>query len=205
MFGFGKEKKKMGKLTDAELGKLDYIVLVDHSGSMGLGSERVSGSRLDEVEADVKAIAKVSAEHDDDGITVIAFDDQIDVFDGVGALKVGDVFKRFPPRGGTTLGPALEEAYKKAKTSKKSVVVFVYTDGAPSDKRAATAVIDKCGKELGRPKIGFVFIQVGRDTGCGKFLDDLDNEMKVDVCATVRAEVAKNLELAELAWLAQNA
>lgn len=207
MFGLGKSKSKKpaGKLTDAELGKLDYIVVVDHSGSMGLDSERIQGTRLEEVEQDVKKIAKVAGEYDDDGITVIAFDTYVSVYDGVGALKVGAVFKEFPPRSSTALHLALAEAQKKAEASKKEVVVLVYTDGAPDSKPLAKKVIDDCGHKLGRPKIGFCFIQVGRDAGCGKFLDDLDNEMEVDVCATLRAEDAKNLELADLAWLARNA
>jgi hypothetical protein len=69
----------------------------------------------------------------------------------------------------------------------------------------AKAVIDRAGRELGRPKIGFTFVQVGDDPVAAEFLDELDNSMKVDVCATVRAAEATNLSFHQLAWLAQNA
>jgi len=206
MFGFGKKQKAIGALTDNDLKQLDTIILVDHSGSMGAPSRRVADvNRLGEVQQDVYNTARVAEQFDSDGLTVIAFSSYAKVFDGVGSLKVASVFKAFQPDHTTNLTAALEEAVKKAESSSKNAVVLVYTDGQPDNMSSAMAVIDRAGRELGRPKIGFTFIQVGDERHATAFLDDLDNNMDVDVCATVRAHEASNLSFHQLAWLAQNA
>jgi len=207
MFGFLKKKKKqIGALTDDELKTLDVIILVDHSGSMGTGSRRVPGAnRLGEVQQDVFNMAQVAEKFDSDGLTVIAFSSGAQVFDKVGSLKVASVFKAFPPQATTNLTAALEAAVAKAESSTKDTVVLVYTDGSPDSRTSAKQVIDRAGRDLGRPKIGFTFIQVGDDPHAAAFLDDLDTQMTVDLCATVRAEDATSLSFHQLAWLAQNA
>jgi len=205
MFGF-KKKKQIGALSDEDLKQLDVVILVDHSGSMGIQSHRYPGTnRLGEVQQDVFDTAKVAEKFDADGLTVIAFSSDVQVFDKVGSLKVASVFKAFPPRASTNLTGALEAAVEKAKSTLKNVVVLAYTDGAPDSKTSAKATIERAGLELGRPKIGFTFVQVGNDALAAAFLDDLDKNMTVDVCATVRAENATNLTFHQLAWLAQNA
>ena len=209
VFGGGDKNKVNGgkpipSLTDDEMGVLDFIVVVDHSGSMGAPSQNIRGTRLQEVQEDVQSMANIAEKHDGDGITVIAFDSYVKTYDEVGALKVATVFKDFPPGSSTNLTGALEEAVKKATSAKKEAVVLVYTDGRPDDQRSAMDVIDKAGRNLGRPKIGFTFIQVGTDSGAAQFLKTLDDDMKVDVTATVRAQDAKTLTLHQLAWLARN-
>lgn len=195
----------MQELTEGELKKLDYIVVVDHSGSMGAPSNRYpSKNRLEEVEEDCIAIAREANKYDDDGITVIAFSNGVQTYDGVGPERVAGVFKEFPPRGGTNLTDALRAAVSKATESDKEAVVFVYTDGQPNDEASAMKVIDEAGRKLGRPKIGFSFIQVGTDPGATAFLDHLDNNMKVDVTATFRAADAEGKSFSHLAWAARN-
>lgn len=185
---------------------LDFILLVDNSGSMGLPSHRVAGAtRLSEVQQDVQKTAEIAEQFDSDGLTVIEFASDAQVFDGVGSLKVASTFKSFGPKGTTNLTAGLRLAVAKAKASSKNCVIVVYTDGQPDDQTTATRVIDQAGRELGRPKIGFTFVQVGNDASAAAFLKHLDENMKVDVVATVRAEEATNLTVHQLAWLAQNA
>ena len=195
----------MQELTESELKALDYIVVVDHSGSMGHPSARMPGkNRLEEVQEDCEAIAREAAKYDDDGITVIAFSNGVSTYDGVGAERVAGVFKEFPPRGSTNLTDALRAAVSKVAESSKEGVVLVYTDGQPNDEKSAMAVIDEAGRKLGRPKIGFTFIQVGTDPGATAFLDHLDNDMKVDVTATFRAADAEGKSFSHLSWAARN-
>jgi Mg-chelatase subunit ChlD len=194
------------ELSENELKALDAIVIIDHSGSMGEPSLRRQGkNRLQEVEEDAEALARLMEKFDDDGITAIAFSSGIRVYDGVKADAVTNIFKEFPARGSTNLAAALQAGVDKVKASKKQGVITVYTDGVPDDEKAATDVIEAAGKELGRPRIGFIFIQVGTDVGASNFLDRLDNHMKVDVVATVRADAAENLSVGQLFWLARNA
>ena len=196
------------EITEDELRKLDSILIIDHSGSMGEPSLRMSGkNKLEEVQEDAIAIARIAQKYDDDGLTVIAFSSAVKTYDGVTADRVASVFKEFPARGSTALHLALGEAIGKVRSSKKEGVILVFTDGAPDDHDAVVRTIKGAAKELGRPKIGFTIIQVGEDPGASKFLDDLDNHMQgvPDIVATVKAAQAEGLTLQQLAWLARNA
>lgn len=191
-------KTNIQPASEDTLKKLDYILLIDHSGSTSNPSKRVEGSLFDEMREQALQLATLAEKYDDDGITLIAFSSSVIVKDGVKAATVRDVFKEFSPGGQTNLGLALEEAYKKAKASSKEVVVFVFTDGAASDPSRVKDVLTVAGKELGRPKIGFSFIQVGDDPDAAKFLADLDDSLKVDVVATFTSEQAEKLSIAQL-------
>lgn len=181
---------------DDVLSKLDYIVLIDHSGSMEEPSNRLKGStRYQELQETATSIARKAQKFDDDGICVIPFNNSFSVFNGVTADKVKDVFKEKQPGGGTMLGPALAKAVELAKASAKETVVIVFTDGAAGDPDAVVSVLSEAGTSLGRPKIGFVFVQVGDDPNAAKFLDKLDNDLKVDVVATITEEQTENIGL----------
>lgn len=191
--------------SDEVLKAIDTILVIDHSGSMGSPSTRFDGkSRMEELEEDCTAIAREMGKYDADGLSVIAFSSDVNVNDGVTAERVAQIFKENTPRGSTNLAEALQKAVEKAKSSSKEAVVMVFTDGAPDSEAAAIKVINDAGQSLGRPKIGFVFIQVGSDQGASKFLDTLDNGLAVDVCATVKAKDAERLSPAQLVWLARN-
>ena len=127
------------------------------------------------------------------------------VVDGVKPDVVAKLFQENSPRGSTNLTDALIAACAKARASEKPNVVLVFTDGSPDNADSAIKCINDVGKELGRPKIGFVFIQVGNDAGAAAFLDRLDNDLAVDVVATVSAKDAENLSPAQFVWLAQHA
>jgi uncharacterized protein with von Willebrand factor type A (vWA) domain len=191
--------------TEETLKTLDFIVVIDHSGSMGEPSHRRDGNRLEEVAEDVIAIARQAEKYDDDGITVISFSSAVKVYDGVTADRVKDVFREFPPRGSTNLAEAIDAVASKARSSKKDIVALVYTDGAPDSHDAVISSINKAAAEFGRPRIGFTLIQVGKEAGAKKFLEKLDNDLKVDVVSTVSEEESENLTVGQLAWLARNA
>ncbi len=201
-----KDVSNVAHASEDVLKALDAIVIVDHSGSMAEPSTRHSGkNRLDEVKEDCIAVARTMEKYDDDGIALIAFSGNVRSWNGVKADNVVNLFKEVSPKGSTNLHGALAEAVKLVDGSKKNAVVFVYTDGAPDDAAAAKKVIEDAGKKLGRPKIGFVFCQVGNDAGATKFLEDLDNNLSVDVVATLSAQQAENLDVAQLVTLAQTA
>lgn len=200
--------QKTNILEEAEdkLKQLDYILVIDHSGSMSSASTRMNGkTRFEEMRETAESVAREAEKYDDDGITVIPFATAAGkVYDGVTAAKVHDVFQEFRPGGGTNLHLALIEVEKKARASSKDVLAIVYTDGEASDEPAVIKAINDAGKEFGRPKISFVFVQVGPDPGATKFLDRLDNELTVDVCATFSEEDAEGLSLAQLAYAGRN-
>lgn len=199
------EKVNIQEEAEATMKALDYIIVIDHSGSTNEKSTRMNGSRFDEMRETALSVARESEKYDDDGITVIPFSSNAGkVYDGVTADKVADVFNEFRPGGMTNLHLALIEVEKKARASTKDVLAIVYTDGEATDENAVIAAINDAGKEFGRPKIAFVFVQVGGDSGAKKFLDRLDNELTVDVCATFSEEESEGLSLAQLAYAGRN-
>jgi uncharacterized protein YegL len=192
--------------TTDQLKNLDVQILIDHSGSMGEPSTRFAGkTKYEELREDVGAISREMAKFDDDGLTLITFSSSARVTDGVKPDDVARVFSEHGPRGSTNLAAALQLAVDKATASSKPNVVLVFTDGSPDDQKAAADVVEAAGKKLGRPRIGFAFIQVGNDGGAAAFLDHLDNELSVDVTATIRAADAEGLSCPQIVWLAQNA
>jgi len=207
-----KPKDPIGKdvtpsLSAEELSKLDAIMLVDCSGSMGIASNRMPGrDRLGEVEEVAGAIAREAEQYDDDGLTLVAFGSMSRMFDGVTAANVHDAFSRFGNMGSTNLAAAINDAVSKARMSDKDVVIIGYTDGRPDSEGAVIKAIKSAAKEFGRPRIGFTLVQVGNDPGAAQFLDKLDNDMgSIDVVACVTAAEAEGLSYGQLAWLARNA
>ncbi len=191
-------KTNIAPATPEVLKKLDWIIVIDHSGSTSAPSKRIEGTLYDEMREAAQTAAQCADQYDDDGITVIHFSSHAVVRDGVKAQAVKDVFAEYKPMGNTMLGVALEKAVEKAKQSTKEVVVLVYTDGAASDPNKVLQVLTDAGKSLGRPRIGFSFIQVGDDASAKQFLDYIDNNLQVDVSATFSAEDADGLSIEQL-------
>lgn len=198
-------------LSEDELRKLDAIILVDNSGSMGFNkSTRMPGKDLlEEVEELAITLAHEAEKYDDDGLTLIAFDSTSRMYDGVTASMIRKSFQNFGPKGSTNLTAAIQDAHAKTRTSDKEVVIIGFTDGAPNSQRDVVAAVKAAAKEFGRPRIGFTLVQVGNDPGAAKFLDYLDNELEAqgvdDVVACVTAEEAEGLTYGQLCWLARNA
>ncbi len=191
-------KTNIAPATDAVLKALDWIIVIDHSGSTATPSKRIEGTRYDEMREAAILAAETAAKYDDDGITLIHFSSNAVIRDGVKPDAVRNVFAEYRPGGSTMLGLALDQAVAKAKSSRKDVVVLVYTDGEASDPRHVLDTLTKAGNDLGRPRIGFAFVQVGDDPEAKRFLDHIDNELKVDVSATFSAEDADGLSIEQL-------
>lgn len=178
---------------------LDLVILIDHSGSMESESNRLPGkTRYQEVEETAIMAANVMSRYDDDGITLVHFATTAKVNDGVKADAVAKLFKEIAPGGNTMLAVALKEVVKKVKSTTKETVALVFTDGEASDEAEVLKVLNDAGTTLGRPRIGFTFIQVGTDSHAKQFLDRLDNSLKVDVCATFSEEEAEGLSIPQL-------
>lgn len=199
-------KSVIQTLSEDDLGKLDFHLLVDHSGSMGDPSLRRSGkNRLEELAEDATAIAREAQKYDSDGITVIAFSTAVRVFDGVTAEKVQQTFQEIKPRGSTNLLDAIKASLELASKSQKNVITLIFTDGVPDDMDGVYKLINNAGKQYGRPKIGFTFVQVGENQEATAFLKKLNDNLSVDVVACATAAEAEGLSLGQLAWLGQNA
>lgn len=192
-------KTNIAPCPEEVLKGLDLIVVIDHSGSTETGSTRLKGkSRYDEMQEQAVMAAEVMSRYDDDGITLVHFSNHAVTKDGVNADAVRELFKEVRPGGGTVLSNAINEVVKKTRTTSKEVVALIFTDGEANDPDEVKRAMDAAGKEFGRPKIGFCFIQVGNDPGAKSFLDMLDNDLKVDISATFSNEDAEGLSIQQL-------
>lgn len=200
---------EIGIVADDVLSASDFILLVDHSGSMEKPSARFKGkNRLQEVEEDASRIAYQAGKFDDDGLTLIHFSSRATAKDGVTGEAIENVFKEFKPGGSTNTDSALQLAIDKVRSSTKNCIIVIFTDGGADDEPAVIKTLRAAATEFGRPRIGFVFIQVGSDDGAVKFLAKLDaglGDDVPDIVAVVSDEQAEDLSIANLAWLAQNA
>lgn len=207
------------------LDNLDVVFLLDKSGSMG-ETYKPGMTRWKAGEETVTALAKEMSEHDDDGITVVPFNNGHDVVDGVTGDTVGQIFKTNAPGGGTDLAPPLRAVINKfipeqrtggflgigggiKRTSpKKPVVVVIATDGAANDEQAVVETIVNATKRINsRNDLGILFIQVGSDPAATAFLERLDNSLKsqgadFDIVARCKLEDVEDKSTVELLTLA---
>lgn len=204
--------KEMGVVSDENvLRSLDYMGIVDISGSTEKESHRIQGvSRLAEMKEEILRFASVASRYDSDGITFAAFSTGLRVWDGITPDKVDSTFKEFHSGGQTFLELAINAIETKAKSSSKEVVAVIFTDGEATNPNKVIQAIQSLAKATnGRPKVGIVIVQVGTDPEATSFLRMLDDQMKdrgiPDMIACVPVEQAEGLSLQQFVWLARNA
>jgi uncharacterized protein with von Willebrand factor type A (vWA) domain len=192
-----------------DLKNLDIELLIDKSGSMTTRDCPGNKSRWEYAQETTVALARWSEPVDPDGITVAVFASQFKVYEGVTAAKAEQVFLENQPMGGTDTAAVLKnrlDAYfaRKAKGGAKSVLLFVMTDGEPSDREAVADVIVAATKKMDRDEeIAVQFVQVGRDPEASKFLAFLDDGLtakgaKFDVVDTVKIADVENFTIQTL-------
>lgn len=172
-------------MTNEQLKKYDFIVLVDKSGSMSTTDCPGGKSRWDYSKENVLAIARECQKYDDNGITVGVFADHLKLYENVtdGSGKLADIFKENQPSGSTDTAGALDKVIQeylgtKGQPNCKPIVVVVITDGEPNSESDLVKVIVNATKKIStREEIGIEFIQVGSDASAHAFLDRLDNNL----------------------------
>lgn len=195
-------------MTNEELAKRDYVMLIDRSGSMGT-KHKGGRTRFQYAQEQTEALARKCAEFDADGIDVILFNNSVKVYTGVTPEKVTQVFKESEPSGGTATDAALKHVFdeyfkKKTAGTAKPVTVLCITDGEPNDPKAVAKVIVEASKKIDADEeLAVTFIQVGDDEGARKFLQSLDDDLeaqgaKFDIVDTKNEEEMDNMSLTEI-------
>lgn len=196
-------------ITDAQAAEYDHILLIDKSGSMSEASTTLEGrTRWDEAKEFTESYARFAEKVDDDGLTVITFNSNPKVYDGVKADKVHEIFTTCQPGGSTNLAAALEAAFKKKFSGSKPAIIVVMTDGVPDSESAVkTSIINASNKLEKDGDMGIQFIQIGNDKGAHKFLGDLDDNLKsakFDIVNSLTREEAEKLTVEQMLYLAIN-
>ncbi|MCB1136592.1 MAG: VWA domain-containing protein [Chlamydiia bacterium] len=188
-------------IEKSPLADRDYVVAVDHSGSMKRIEASENMPRWSLVAEAVQGLARAVTQWDPDGIDLVLFDTDVTHHRKVNAEQVREIFERKPPDHGMThMAGALELAFndyfanRDDKVGIKGCTVIVVTDGAPylnlhrnkakhfdsSLKKAAKSALDQLRRAQGQLRqpgeLKVVFFQVGQDEDATEFLNKVRAE-----------------------------
>ena len=162
------------------ISNLDFVVLVDFSGSMATVDAGKSDSRIKLVKESLTGFVSELASVDEDGIDVITFGGElIQHHSGVKNASIIDtIFGGRRVAGGTPTAEALAKAFEVAGKSDKPDFVVVFTDGEPNNRQAVKDVLIKqANSQENDGDLTVLFIQVGNDASAGAFLTQLDDDL----------------------------
>jgi Mg-chelatase subunit ChlD len=167
------------------LGQHEVIVMIDKSGSMNTRDCPGGLSRWEWCAEQATALSKESEEYWPEGITLVVFSNDFDVYPHAHVKEVADVFKNYAPEGSTNTGSALwdrlraylnQRAHNPKKT--KPLVIAVITDGEPTDGRTTQdAIISATGQMQEPADISITFLQVGNGATGAALLDELADKL----------------------------
>ena len=174
---------------------VDVYIAIDKSGSMKsmMGDPTVKTdnppmiTRLDAVKKALKPQITQAVAYDQDGVDACTFNDAMHDKTNLNLENFDGWFNSIQAGSGTYLGPIIEQIgeqmlAKLALTGKRQCL-FIYTDGAPGDKKATENALIKISndpriKEDGM--VGITFIRIGQADGVAEFLTDLDTTLKAN-------------------------
>jgi vWA found in TerF C terminus len=196
-------------MTNDDLKKYDYVIMIDKSGSMSKPDCKNGISRWKHAQEQTENVARKCAEFDDDGIDVFVFANSVKEYHGATPEKVEQIFKENEPSGSTDTAGALKavfDAYfsRKKAGSAKPLIIVCCTDGEPDSKEAvASVIIDATKKISSDEEIGLTFMQIGADPGAREFLKYLDDGLeakgaKFDIVDCKDDSEMENLTMTEL-------
>ncbi len=202
-------------ISNEELAKYDFAILIDKSGSMETKDCLGGKSRWKYAEEFAVSLATKAAEFDSDGIQVVLFSGEAKSTDNCGPEKVAQIFKENSPNGSTNTADALKLVFdgynqRKAAGSAKPMIVLCFTDGVPNDETAVENVIIEHTKTMDEDgETGIQFIQIGKDEAARNWLKVLDDGLvakgaKFDIVDTKNEKEMDNLSMMDILAAAVN-
>lgn len=198
----------LAALTPETASEYDFVIGLDASGSMSRPSTRSPGkSRWEEAQELIYGLASILHKYDDDGIDIVVFGGQTEVFEGVTPDKVDEVFTKRSPLGGTPLHEAIA-AIDALNSDGKKAVAIIFTDGEPDSRELAKqAIINAAATKDKDEDFTILFVQIGDDAGAAAYLAELDDslsEAKFDIVDTISAAEAEKMAPLDLITKAIN-
>ena len=170
-------------MSNLELNQGDnFIFGVDVSGSMQTVDCPGGLSRIDYLKEKVITFAKEAAKYDPDGIDVLTFGASITPYTKVSAERAESIVSLLRANEAATMTHLLiRKAYALHKDGGyQQTVLFVATDGSPTDPGAVkTAIVDIAKDLRDEHEFAISFLTVGNiDPTLRAFLTQLDDDLK---------------------------
>lgn len=157
----------------------NFIFGVDVSGSMAIADCPGGAARIDYLKEKVIAFAHEAGKYDTDGIDVLSFGQQVTHFPGVTSQRAVEIISKLrASEAATHTHELITSAYQLHRDGGyEQTVLFVATDGAPSDPNSVKRAIVDVAKSLKDPhEFAISFLTVGKvDGALRSFLDSLDD------------------------------
>jgi hypothetical protein len=191
--------KKLGTRELNLLSSRDVVILVDKSSSMGdkdcpapasglrlfsrLGEETPEVSRWDWCEAELVDMAKLAGGALRQGLRLVMFAGDQQVYDRVRLNEIPRAFQENYPSGSTNEAAAVKAQLdwyfqNKASRPTRPVVIAVITDGLPNNARALKKAIIDATRQMERPdEVAITFLQIGRDRHGVSLVHELDDDL----------------------------
>ena len=165
-----------------ELNKGDnFIFGMDVSASMQTRDCPGNMARIDYLKEKVMVFTTEASKWDEDGIDILAFGQKVTPFTGVTAEKAKDIIGALKANEGMTdTAGLINTAYKMHKKGGyEQTVLFIATDGDPSDRGAVKAAIIEITKDVKEEhEFNISFLTVGEiSPDLRSFLTMLDDEL----------------------------
>lgn len=169
-------------MSNLELNKGDnFIFAFDVSGSMSAADTPSGATRIDYLKERLTTFVNEAAKYDDDGIDLITFGHAVRVLPKLTPANAAGVIAALAANESMTItDKAISKAWELHKAGGyKQTVLFVATDGAPSDPGAVKDVIrDIASKVTDEHEFAISFLRVGNDPTIAAFLEELDDNLK---------------------------
>lgn len=170
-------------MSQLELNEGDnFIFGMDVSASMQTKDCPNNVSRIEYLKEKVIVFAREATKWDKDGIDVLCFGQKVTPHRGVNAEKAADIIGGLKANEGMTdTASLISEAYKMHKSGGYAqTVLFIATDGEPSDRAAVKSEIIRISKDLkDEHEFAISFLTVGNIAPeLQSFLTELDDDLK---------------------------
>lgn len=166
-------------MSNLELNKGDnFIFAFDVSGSMAATDTPSGATRIDYLKEKLTTLVNEAAKWDDDGIDLITFGHAVTAKDKLTPANAAGIIASLKANESSTdTAGAINKGYAIHKAGGyKQTVLFVATDGEPSDKGLVRDVIRKIAGGLAdEHEFTISFLRVGSDPGITAFLEELDD------------------------------
>lgn len=159
-----------------------YILAGDISASMQNTDPKCGGqSRYAYMLEKFQQFIKASEDFDPDGPTVLLFGEKVQTYENTNLEAVASKLQSPAFEGFTNTHLAVDKAYElhKAGNAGDQTVVLVFTDGAPTNRKALESSIRTIANSIEKDEdFSIAFLTVGTiDAGLQEFLTKLDDEL----------------------------